>query len=64
MGKYIVMYLIPAAILLPLVWWGVRQWYLHGYKHNVAQRKKIDKATLKYERELDINQPKKKARKK
>lgn len=63
-GKYIVMYVIPAAILLPLVWWGVRQWYLHGFKHNVKTRKEINKATDKYERDLGINQPVVKRKKK
>lgn len=63
MGKYIVMYVIPALILLPLAWWGVRQWYLHGFKHTVKSRKEINKATKKYERDLGLNQPKKRKKK-
>lgn len=31
MGKYLVQYGIPLLILLPLVWWLVRSWYVKRY---------------------------------
>jgi len=64
MGKYIVMYVIPAFLLLPLVWWGVRQWYLKGFKHTVKGQKEINKATQQYERDLGINKQTPKRKKK
>lgn len=49
MGKYIVMYVLPAMILLPAIWLGVGYWYRNKYGSVVKTQIKTRKATKKYE---------------
>lgn len=57
MGKYILQYVLPAFVVLPTLWWGVRRWYVKRYGKTVDQQVAVKKATAKYDKKLGINQP-------
>ena len=52
MGKYFVMYVFPAMVVLPTIWWGVRTWYVKRFGRHVKRQQEINNATNKYERML------------
>jgi len=52
MGKYILQYVIPAAILLPLAWVMAKRWFLKRFPKSVNEHIKIVKASEKYDEKL------------
>ena len=58
MGKFVIQYLIPMMVLLPLVWLGIRRLYVKMYGRQVDEQLQVRKATDEYNQRLGINQPK------
>lgn len=52
MGKFFVQYIIPVCILLPVVLWGVRIWFLKVFPNSIKNQKIINKHADKLDREL------------
>ena len=52
MARYIIQYGLPLLVILPLVLWGVRVWYLRVFPRTVENVVEIDRASKKYDRKL------------
>lgn len=52
MGKYLIQYFVPATILLILVVWGAREYYLRQFPKVIKNHIKVEKAHQKYEKRL------------
>lgn len=54
MGKYFIQYGVPALILLPLIYWVVRKWYVKRFGAHVEAQLEVNAKTAEYNRELGI----------
>lgn len=52
MGKFFIQYVVPFCILLPVVLWGVRMWFLKIFPNSIKNQKIVRKHAEKLEREL------------
>lgn len=61
MGKLLIEFIIPAALLLGLLWLVLKMWYFKWFPRIIKNHNKLNAATAKYDRQLQPK-PKRKAK--